>query len=207
MVKSAREEHRAAIEWLNNNTVDGVGFFLVEIQLWQIDGSALAPRLNVVEQPNDWAKIAKQPSGNQGGAAAQFKYEYWSAFSDYAFKSEPFSAEFNYHKASSNHWYNLNIGSAYSHISLLVNTKTNVIAVEFAIPNNKELYDRMETHKKDIDSTIGISLDWRRLDDKKACRILLEKTVPLKDSAKWNEQFDWLMQYAILFKTAFAPYL
>lgn len=57
IVKAAREEHKAAIEWLNNNTVDGVGFFLVEIQLWSVDGSAPAPRFNVVEQPNDWVKI------------------------------------------------------------------------------------------------------------------------------------------------------
>ena len=31
IVKAAREEHKAAIEWLNNNTVDGVGFFLVGV--------------------------------------------------------------------------------------------------------------------------------------------------------------------------------
>lgn len=29
IVKNAKEEHRAAIEWLNNNTVDDINFFLI----------------------------------------------------------------------------------------------------------------------------------------------------------------------------------
>ena len=31
VVKHAREEHKAAIEWLNNHTDDKIGFFLCEI--------------------------------------------------------------------------------------------------------------------------------------------------------------------------------
>ena len=35
VVKRAREEHRAAIEWLNNHTDENIAFFLVEIKLYQ----------------------------------------------------------------------------------------------------------------------------------------------------------------------------
>ena len=52
MVKRARDEHRQAIEWLNQHTDSRIGFFLVEIELWQIDDSKLAPKFNVVEKPN-----------------------------------------------------------------------------------------------------------------------------------------------------------
>lgn len=34
IVKRARDEHRQAIEWLNQNTGVKIGFFLVEIELW-----------------------------------------------------------------------------------------------------------------------------------------------------------------------------
>ncbi|MDY3731286.1 MAG: DUF4268 domain-containing protein [Candidatus Choladocola sp.] len=207
IVKAAREEHKAAIEWLNNNTVDGVGFFLVEIQLWSVDGSAPAPRFNVVEQPNDWVKIAKRPSGPQGGAAVQFKYDYWTSFNDYAFANVKFASMFKQRKASSDHWYSMSIGSSYAHISLLVNTKTDMIAVELSIPDNKALYDKLEQNKEDIEKAVGVSLDWRRLDDKKACRILLEKKVPLKETADWPSQFDWFMENAMAFKKAFSPFL
>lgn len=207
IVKSARDEHRTAIEWLNRNTIDGVGFFLLEIQLWSIDGSAPAPRLNVVEQPNDWAKIIKRPSGSQGGAAVQFKYDYWTAFNDYAFHNTAFASAFNRHKATSDHWYSLHIGFADAHISLLVNTKANVIAVELNISNNKDLFDSLAAHKDDIEAEIGSKLDWRRLDQKKSSRILLEKAVDLKDTEKQRVQFEWFMETALAFKSAFSKYL
>ena len=39
VVKRAREEHRAAIEWLNNHTDEKIGFFLCEIKLYRIGSS------------------------------------------------------------------------------------------------------------------------------------------------------------------------
>ena len=41
LVKRAREEHRAAIEWLNNHTDENIGFFLCEIKLFRIGGSVI----------------------------------------------------------------------------------------------------------------------------------------------------------------------
>ena len=56
VVKRAREEHRSAIEWLNNHTDDNIAFFLVEIKLYQIGSSNIAVKFEVVEKPNDWTK-------------------------------------------------------------------------------------------------------------------------------------------------------
>ena len=35
LVKHAREEHKAAIEWLNSHTDDNIGFFLCEFKLYR----------------------------------------------------------------------------------------------------------------------------------------------------------------------------
>ena len=51
VVKHAREEHKAAVEWLNNHTDDKIGFFLCEIKLFQIGDSDIAPSFTVVERP------------------------------------------------------------------------------------------------------------------------------------------------------------
>ncbi len=64
VVKKARPEHRAAIEWLNNHTDEGVGFFLCEIKVYRIGGSEPAPKFEIIEQPNDWIKEMKQ-TGSQ----------------------------------------------------------------------------------------------------------------------------------------------
>ncbi len=56
IVKRARDEHRAAVEWLNNHTDESVRFFLCEIKVFQIGASSKAPKFEVVEKPNDWVK-------------------------------------------------------------------------------------------------------------------------------------------------------
>ena len=59
IVKEAKEEHRAAVEWLNNNTNNDVNFFLIEIHAYKIGDSDPAPKFEVVEKPNDFVKRSK----------------------------------------------------------------------------------------------------------------------------------------------------
>ena len=63
IVSHARDEHRQAVQWLNQHTDSDIGFFLIEIELLQIDDSLYAPRFNVVERPNDWEKQVKAEEG------------------------------------------------------------------------------------------------------------------------------------------------
>lgn len=42
VVEQARDEHRQAIEWLNQHTDSDFGFFLVEVELWKIGNSRAA---------------------------------------------------------------------------------------------------------------------------------------------------------------------
>lgn len=82
VVKHAREEHKAAVEWLNNHTDDKIGFFLCEIKLFQIGDSDIAPSFTVVERPNDWTKEIKKTTLTN--PTQQQRLEYWNAFNDYA---------------------------------------------------------------------------------------------------------------------------
>ena len=66
VVKHAREEHKAAVEWLNNHTDDKIGFFLCEMKLFQIGDSDIAPSFTVVERPNDWTKEIKKTKTSAG---------------------------------------------------------------------------------------------------------------------------------------------
>ena len=65
VVKKARDEHKAAIEWLNNHTTEDIGFILCEIKLYRIGDSAIAPSFVVIEKPNDWAKEMKQQQASR----------------------------------------------------------------------------------------------------------------------------------------------
>lgn len=205
VVKRAREEHRSAIEWLNNHTDENISFFLLEIKLYQIGNSDIAVKFEIIEKPNDWTKEIKRYTNNS--PILQARYDYWVAFNEYAFANNCFAKEFKKRKASTNHWMTLSVGSSACDISLSQLRTNNKVVVEWYIFDNKELYHMLHSHKKEIESEIGIQLDWRELPDKKASRILVTHDADFENKDKWSEQFDWLMDIAIKMKKAFKKYL
>ena len=205
VVKHAREEHKAAIEWLNNHTDDKIGFFLCEIKLFQIGSSDIAPSFTVVERPNDWTKEIKKTTA--ANPTQQQRLEYWQAFNDYAFNNATFSKEFNKRKPTTDHWMDFGVGSSACHIGVTQILKRNSIGVELYINNDKDLFKSIYAHKDEVESIMGFELDWRELPERKASRILIEKTVQLDDRDKWNEQFDYIMDVCLKMKKAFKKYL
>lgn len=206
VVKHAREEHKAAIEWLNNHTDDKIGFFLCEIKLYKIGDSEPAVKFEVVERPNDWTKEVKK--NNSTSPRHQAIFEYWCAFNDYAFKNKEFSGQFNRRKPSTDHWMDFSMGSSGYHMGLSQIRSRNELCLEFYISNDKALYDSLFSHKTEIEEQSGLSFDWRRLpEEKKASRILITKSAQLDEQSQWTLQFDWIMDTMIKMKKAFKKFL
>lgn len=76
------EEHRAALDWLNEITDDRFSFFGLEIELWKIGESAVAPKFNIVGKPNDWKTTVSDAAKQiEEGGVTEMKLlqrEYWS---------------------------------------------------------------------------------------------------------------------------------
>lgn len=205
VVKHAREEHRAAIEWLNNHTDDEVGFFLCEIHIYRIEESKPAVKFEIIEKPNDWAKVVKKSDAlNQ---TEQFRLEYWTAFNDYAFANPLYSKAFNKRKATNAHWMDLSIGSSGCHIAIDLIRKDNSLVVELYINDDKDLFHSLIAKRESIEKEVGYPLDWRELPQKKASRILLARSVDFEDRSKWSDQFDWLIDVTLKYKKAFKKYI
>ena len=205
VVKRARDEHKAAIEWLNNHTDEKIGFFLVEIKLYQIGNSDIAVKFEVVEKPNDWTKEIKKSTNNS--PILQARYDYWMAFNDYAFKNHSFAKEFNQRKPSTDHWMTLSVGSSACHIDISQIRKYKHLIVEWYISDDKELYQKFFIHKDEIESEMGIELEWNELPDKKASRIIAYTDTDFDNKEDWTNQFDWIMEVAVKMKKAFKKYL
>lgn len=59
-----REEHRSAIDWLNDISGSETGFFGVVIDIFQIGESAYAPHFDIIAKPNDWQQKIRLGSGS-----------------------------------------------------------------------------------------------------------------------------------------------
>lgn len=137
VVACARDEHRQAIEWLNQHTDGDFGFFLVEIELRSIGGSLPAPRFNIVEQPNEWTKAIKRIEGLSD--TERVKLSYWTKYRELAQASPEFLKVFSPQKPYKDHWTALRCGTSAYHIALLIDTQHGRIGIEFYVPDDKEI--------------------------------------------------------------------
>lgn len=206
IVKEAREEHRSAIEWLNNNTNSNVNFFLIEIHAYKIGESDPAPMFQVVEQPNDFIKNNKSTNRDESMNKSQSqRIEFWNQFNNVVIER---GKPFNIRKSTTDHWYNVAIGTSDAHIDITLVNKDSLIGVELYITDNKELFDRLYNRKDEIEAELGFALDWRRLDNSKASRIVYHiKGLNFDDHSNYNELMNKTIDLAVLMRNVFKKYI
>lgn len=206
IVSNARQEHASAVEWLNKNTTENVAFFLLEIHAYKIGESSPAPMFKIIEQPNDFAKSVKAlAASGKLNESETHRLEFWNMFNDVI---DQCGKPFNKHKASTDHWYTVAVGSSQCYISIDLVNKEHKIRVGLWITDNKELFDLLRSNKEKIEQEIGEKLDWNRLDNRKASVVSL--SIPGLDFNK-QDNYSMLMHTAIekvvQFKNTFAPYV
>ena len=170
IVKEARDEHRSAIEWLNNNTSKDINFFLIELHAYKIGDSDPAPMFQIIEQPNDFIKESKNnKSADAMNKRQSERVEFWTMFNEHIInRGKPFSVR----KATTDHWYDIAIGTSAAHISVTLVNKDSFVGVELYINSNKALFDKLYEDREEIEKQLGFKMDWQRLDTAKASRIL-----------------------------------
>lgn len=81
IARNFTDEHRAALDWLNRVTEEGFNFFGLEVELWRIGDSPVAPKFNVVARPNEWTRTVRELG--EKGAAQRNWVEYWTSFAEF----------------------------------------------------------------------------------------------------------------------------
>lgn len=200
------EEHRSALDWLNNITDDSINFFGLEVELWQIGDSSVAPKFNIVSKPNDWSRsVGRAARQIETGALTDIKatqLEFWTKFADKLKETSHLRLQ----KPKPQHWAMYSIGRSGFHLNGLHNTRDKCIGVELYIKhqNSKHFYNQLYAQKNEIEAEIGHELIWKELPTKNATRIILYwHDVDPMDRARWNEYQEWLGQYIEAFDHAF----
>jgi len=196
-----REEHRQAIDWLNNNTDENISFFAMKVEAWQIDDSNPAPKFQIISKPNEWAKTIKKATGSEELGETKLKQlDFWTNLKSYSaskgvtlFRQTP----------GPQHWYNVTIGSSDAHIGLTVNTRENMLGCEIYINNDKDLFKYLQDQKQEIEEKISSQLEW--IDANIASRIVQRKPdFDLDNEAETEASFNWLIDRASTFHKVFS---
>ena len=206
IVKQAKEEHRSAIEWLNNNTNNNVNFFLIELHAYTIENSVPAPFFEVIEKPNGFIKNSKI-NGEQDNLnkSQSERLEFWNRFNEILIdRGKPF----NVRKATTDHWYDVALGTSEAHVSINLVNKESVVCIDLYINDNKELFDSLYSKKDIIENDLGFKLIWDRLDNGKASRIKYKiKGLNYDNHSNYDELMNQVIDTAVKMRDTFKKYI
>ena len=174
IAKQITEEHRAALDWLNEITSEGVNFFGLEIELWKIGDSQIAPKFNVVSQPNDWTDIVRYSTSGSAGTSgtSQLYLEYWATFIAYI---EDHSKSFPRRKPQPQAWMDFATGRSNFLLQAVASVQKRYLYVQLAIydANSKTYFHALSTDRQAIEREIGAELKWVELPERKSSYIAI----------------------------------
>lgn len=206
-------EHRATLDWLNERTDEKINLFGLEIELWRIGDSPIAPKFNIISQPNDWSRTVKQAATGSGEVSAhkQFQLKFWTAFKQ---QMEVRGSFVRCQKPSPQHWMNHAIGRSGVHLDSIISLwssetglKGPEIRAELYLdgPNAKKEFAILEKQREGIETALGFPLTWHNPEGKAACRLYTRQNADFTNEVLWSEQFEWLRQRLEKMHNVFAP--
>jgi hypothetical protein len=197
------EEHKKALDWLNDHTSDEIAFYGVILELWQIDNSQPAVKFNVASTPNAIVRQAAQRK-EQGELSETRKrqLDFWTSFRD---KLADTGKIRSIQTARPQYWFDVALGKSGIHLSNTFNTDRDEIGVRVYIGNKKadEWLPYFESKKESIELKIGESLEWNPNPDNRDKVIALTKKFDLSDDTKVDFALNWLIEQTLKFKSTF----
>jgi hypothetical protein len=198
------EEHKKALDWLNDHTSEEIGFYGIKLELWQIDNSQPAVRFNVISEPNAVVRQASQRK-EQGELSETRKtqLEFWTSFRQRLSETGKIRS---LQTPRPQYWFDIALGKSGINLSNTFNTDKNEIGVRVYIGNKKveEWFPYFESKKELIETSIGSKLVWNPYPDNRDKVIILCKPFNLQNSEDWINSVNWLVDETIKFREVFS---
>ena len=200
-----RPEHKAAIDFLNQNLKQGLALYAVEASAIRIDDSKPAFLLNVVSLPAE-APITARDSSEQLSETGEKYRSYFQQLIDELRERHKFT---NARAGQPQNWYTFasdnsrvyKFGTSFSQggkvrVEVYIDTGDKAV--------NEQLFDCLLTQRDAITSAVGEELQWERLDSRRACRVAIYRDGDIDaDSQTLAEIRQWAISHLLQFKRVF----
>jgi hypothetical protein len=207
------EEHRAALDWLNDITDSKFQFFGLEIEVWKIGDSIAAPKFNVVSKPNDWVRgVATKRSQNELTNAQKLRLEFWTDFGAYCDENQTFFTKVKprpqvYHNFSLGRGGFRLVATASFYDSAKETWANGELRTELHIDgvNSHAHFKALKTQYQEIEDGLERTLVWYEPENTRARSIYMRKEADLNDRTRWPEYHTWLVTELNAFHKYFSP--
>lgn len=204
-----RDEHRQALEWLNQRTDTETHFFGIVVEVIQIDDSRPAYIFKTVVYPNEWGKIIIQRSSSSSIKNGDLYMNYFQDIIDelrvtYGFtgakKATPYV-----------NGYFFSSGTKGVRIMADFADRGKKARVALSIDSddsdrNNKIFDYLTSKLNEIEMRYGCKLEWEALENRVKSRISIytEGSVDIEDKDNLKK---WHIKNLLKMKEIFSPLL
>ena len=191
IAKEFREEHRAALDRLNEITNEDFQYFGIEVKVWQIGDSARAPQFEIVSKPNDWNRtVSRNTERAVSGDISERELQnikFWTGLRNHMIqKGSPLKCR----KPSPARNYAFNIGISNSKFEMeayLIGQKREIgVRLGTWGQDATAHFHLLKEQQTEIEKECGEPLEWDERSGRKSCRISLSK-----EDTDPGDEIDW----------------
>lgn len=203
-----REEHRQALDWLNQTTGEEAHFFGLELEVVKIGDSQPAPLFNVVAEPNEWQKRVRATiRATPTTGKIPFYVEFWTRYLERVRQQHP-----DWTRSKSplpQNWLGMPCpikGGSYFAASFAngARLRHEIYIDQGDATENYRIFDRILLQREAFEAAYGKQLEFERLEGKRACRISHYQPGAVTDRDDWEEFIDWFFDAGVRLRRAFA---
>jgi len=205
ITSESRPEHEKAIHWLNEVLPADSAVYLIKLEAYKIDDSVPAPLFTVIAGPTS---VGKQV-GEQKKELAERHIRRLSFWEQLLERSKNITQLFSNISPGTQNWISTGGGRSgfgFAYVVLMKSTQVELYIDTGKLEENKNYFDKLVTRKDQIEEKFGNSLDWQRLDNRRACRIRFVVTDKgLENEEVWTDIQDKLIDAMIRLSNSLKP--
>ena len=193
-----RDEHRAALDWLNRITPADFRFFGLEIELWRIGDSPVAPKFNIASMPNDWSRSVAPAIGGATKSETKLKQmEYWTGLQS-VLDAQNGQVAGN-RKPQPQHWMDYPIGRTGFNLAAVMHGRDKYVRVDLYLSGEEanERLGLLELQKDEIERELGYALEWGDQSPTARDRRIAyyHRDIDPEDESDWHRQHEWIAKH------------
>jgi len=202
IVSEFREEHRRAVDFLNEVAAPRLRIYGLEVKLWKIGSSDPAPQFAVVARPNEYTEQVRSTENTLTDTGAAY-HELWTALKDHMIRN---GTSLRLRKAGTRHWFNIAVGRSGFSVNLTASVSKHRIGCEIYLrkATATTAFHLLEKQKDEVERELG-TLKWMELPEGQDCRIVQYKhDVDVSATGERDGIVAWMAERAESFHRVFS---
>lgn len=201
------EQHKKALDWLNDHTSEDLVFYGVKVELWQIDNSKAAVKFNVVSTPlQQDQRAAKTKVHENLTESKKLQLEFWTLFRDQLASTKAIPS---LQTPRGQYWFDVTLGKSNIHLSNILSTHDNRAGIRVYISNKiaDHMLPFLQANKAEIEAELGETLQWNPNPENRDKIIAIFRPINLRNKSEWPEVIAWMTEKTIKFRKVFSKWV